>query len=115
MHEKPLKTTAIRYLLCLLIVCLTFSGCGGGEPEEGSVSQSTAKIDDSGRNYTTQKIVIQKIDDKIAETSFVKRIVESITDEMCGYLSVHRKPYTIFLLIKLTITLMMVSFSSGLL
>ena len=62
MHEESLKTTAIRYLFFLSIICFTFSGCGGGEPEEGSVSQSTAKVDDSKKNYITQKIVIKKID-----------------------------------------------------
>jgi RND family efflux transporter MFP subunit len=85
MHEKPLKTTAIRYLLCLSIICFTFPGCGGGEPEEGSVSQNTAKVDDSERNYTTQKVVMQKIDDEVRAVGTVQAYQEvQVSPEISG-------------------------------
>ncbi len=85
MYEKPSKTTAIRYLLCLSIICFTFSGCGGGEPEEGSVSQSTAKAENSGRNYTTQKVVMQKIDDEVREVGTVQAYQEvQVSPEISG-------------------------------
>jgi membrane fusion protein (multidrug efflux system) len=85
MHEKPSRTRAIRYLLCLLIVCFTFSGCGGGEPEEGNASQSTAKIDDSKKNYTTQKIVMQKIDDEVRAVGTVQAYQEvQVSPEISG-------------------------------
>lgn len=85
MHEKPSKTRAIRYLLCLSIICFSFAGCGGGEPEEGSASQSTASIDNPGRNYTTQKVVTQKIVNEVRAVGTVQAYQEvQVSPEISG-------------------------------
>jgi len=85
MHEKPSKIIAIRYFLCLSIICFTFAGCGGGEPEEGSASQSTANVDASGKNYTTQKVVTQKIVDEVRVVGTVQAYQEvQVSPEISG-------------------------------
>ena len=85
MCEKPSKMTAIRYLLCLSIICFTFPGCSGGESEEGNVSQNTANVDDSERNYTTQKIVIQKIDDEVRAVGILTDADNTSSEAIADY------------------------------
>jgi len=84
---SPKTSTLVPFicLCCLLVVCFTFPGCGGTGPEEKSNSQNVTKSEDARENYTTQKVVPQKISDEVRAIGTVQAYQEvQISPEISG-------------------------------
>ena len=85
MQRAKSAMVTITCMLYLSVVCSTFFGCGGGDPSESSGSTSVSTTQESISNYTTQKVVLQKIADKVRAIGTVQAYQEvPISPEISG-------------------------------
>ena len=85
MSPKTSTLVPFIFLFCLLVVYSTLPGCGGTGPEEKSNSQNVTKAEDVRANYTTQKVVSQKISDEVRAIGTVQAYQEvQISPEISG-------------------------------
>ena len=85
MHRMKSTIVKAACVLTLSAVCVTFTGCGGTGPEEKGNSQNVTKTEGARTDYTTQKVVLQKVDDEVRAIGTVQAYQEvQISPEISG-------------------------------
>ena len=85
MYKKTTTMTTVICIICFSVICFAFTGCSEEEAGGDPSSASAAKTEENRKEYTTQKVVIEKITDNVRAVGTVQAYQEvQVSPEISG-------------------------------